>query len=366
MIAGRATTEGTQRYRARTSEAAAGHFRDVDRLAWSSIGIGTYLGNSDAATDRLVTAATVAVVGGGINVIDTAVNYRYERGEKSVGAALAELIGKGGIKRDEIVVCTKGGFLPHPDRGRWFQREYAAKGTDGIGMKDLVADSHCMHPAYLAGEIERSRANLGLQTIDVYYVHNPESQLRHVDQATFDARIAAAFVRLERAVAEGTIGAYGLATWGAFRVPEGQPGHISLARMKDLARRAAKGGADHFRFIQLPLNLGMREAVELPTQKVGGRLVPAIPAAAVLGLHPVASGSIAQGGLKALPVWIADRMGKDFASDHQRALQYTRSAPGLAAALIGMKQPAHVQENVALAKVPPLGPQAFAGLFRRA
>ena len=94
-------------------------------------------------------------------------------------------------------------------------------------------------------------------------------------------------------------------------------------------------------------------------------MVPAIPAAAVLGLHPVASGAIAQGGLKALPALLMDRMGAGLASDHQRALQYTRSAPGLAAALIGMKQAAHVAENAALCRVPPLGPQALAGLFRR-
>lgn len=364
MISGRATAEGTARYQARMN-GAPGHFRSVNGLVWSSIGIGTYLGNPDDKTDALVTEAVLASLRAGVNVIDSAGNYRYERGERSVGAALAQLTGKGGATRDEVIVCTKGGFLPHPERGRWFEREYAAKSTDGISMQDLVGDSHCMHPAYLAGEIERSRRNLGLKTIDVYYVHNPESQLRHVDTATFEARIEAAFARLERAVAEGTIGAYGLATWNAFRIAEGKPGHMSLARMKELARRAAKGGDDHFRFVQLPLNLGMREAVELPTQKVGGRLVPAIPAARVLGLHPVASGAIAQGGIKALPAWLGERIGKDFTSDFQRGLQYTRSAPGLAAALIGMKQARHVQENTALAKAPPIAADVFQSLLKR-
>ena len=42
---------------------------------------------------------------------------------------------------------------------------------------------HCMSPAYLENQIERSRRNLGMETIDLFYVHNPESQL-----ATFPAR----------------------------------------------------------------------------------------------------------------------------------------------------------------------------------
>ena len=68
-----------------------GHFRDAQRLAVSSLGIGTYLGNPDENTDRGYTAAIVEAAQNGINVIDAAINYRFQRSERSIGAALTEL-----------------------------------------------------------------------------------------------------------------------------------------------------------------------------------------------------------------------------------------------------------------------------------
>jgi aryl-alcohol dehydrogenase-like predicted oxidoreductase len=360
-IAGHATPEGTARYRDRFAAAAAGHFRSAEGLAWSSIGIGTYLGDADEATDRLVEGAVASAARAGVNVVDTAVNYRYERGERSVGQALAALTRAGEVARDEVIVCTKGGYLPNPAGRRWFESEYVGRGPDSPGAGDLAGDSHCMHPAYLAGEIERSRRNLGLEVIDLYYLHNPESQLRHVDRATFDARLEAAFRALETAVRAGRIRAYGIASWSAFRVPPGRPGHVSLARAKEIAGRAAGGGPDHFRFIQLPVNLMMPEALRAPTQTVGGEVLPAIPAAGRLGLHAVASAAIAQAQLKEIPAPLKERLGPGLASGYQQALQFTRSAPGLVTALVGMKQPAHVAENLSLVGVPPLSAADFAG-----
>jgi aryl-alcohol dehydrogenase-like predicted oxidoreductase len=105
-----ATAEGTRRYAARFPKAIDGHFRDAQRLALSSLGIGTYLGNPDEKTDRGYTAAIVAAAQAGINVIDAAINYRFQRSERSIGAALVELETKG-IARDELILCTKAGYL---------------------------------------------------------------------------------------------------------------------------------------------------------------------------------------------------------------------------------------------------------------
>jgi aryl-alcohol dehydrogenase-like predicted oxidoreductase len=220
-----------------------------------------------------------------------------------------------------------------------------------------------MHPAYLKGELERSRTNLGVATIDVYYVHNPESQVGKVSDAIFHSRLRAAFAMLEEAVAAGTIRAYGIASWNAFRVKEGERGFISLARAKALAREAADGD-DHFRFVQLPLNLAMREAVTLPTQRIGDAVVPAIPAARALGLEVVASGAIAQARFGALPAKLTARLGATLVDNAPRALQYTRSAPGVLTALVGMKQPTHVAANLALVGIAPLGAAAFDSLFK--
>src|ERR1700693_1684586 len=111
-----ATAEGTGSYAARfAATAAPKHFRapvncSAPAPLLSSIGIGTYLGQPDEATDRSYTAAMVAAVQGGINVIDSAITYRYQRSERSIGAALRELQSKG-FAREELFLSTKGGFL---------------------------------------------------------------------------------------------------------------------------------------------------------------------------------------------------------------------------------------------------------------
>jgi aryl-alcohol dehydrogenase-like predicted oxidoreductase len=132
------------------------------------------------------------------------------------------------------------------------------------------------------------------------------------------------------------------------------PGHSVPGGRRASRSRASHGGPDRFRFVQLPLNLAMREALEATTQPVGGEVLPAIPAAGRLGLHAVASAAIAQAQLKEIPAPLKERLGPGLASGYQQALQFTRSAPGLVAALVGMKQPAHVAENLSLVGVPPL------------
>jgi hypothetical protein len=65
-----ATPEGTGRYRHRFPNAASNHFRNQQGLTLSSIGIGTYLGNANAATDQSYTESIIHAVKLGANVID--------------------------------------------------------------------------------------------------------------------------------------------------------------------------------------------------------------------------------------------------------------------------------------------------------
>ena len=188
-IAGRATEEGTARLAARHQGALGkGHYSRAKNLNWSSVGIGTNLGGQDDASDALVADAVEGVVAGGLNVIDSAANYRRGRGEESVGVALDRLFTKSTVQRDEVIVCTKGGYLPHG--GAWFEEHFVGQGT--ITAEDMVGGSHSMHPEYLDSQLERSRLNLGVDTIDVHYVHNPEAQAGKVVPEVFDARMEAA------------------------------------------------------------------------------------------------------------------------------------------------------------------------------
>ncbi len=356
MIKGYATSEGTAAYRARLGDRAAErHFRSWQGLRLSSIGIGTYLGEDDPATDSAYTEAVTRALELGFNVVDSAINYRSQRSERAVGAALGALVGAGRLAREEVLLATKAGFLAFDggrpaDPGGYFRETYLRPGI--LRAEDVVAGSHCMTPRYLADQLERSRANLGVETIDVYYVHNPEMQLSEVERPAFLERVRAAFEFLERAVAAGKIRFYGTATWNGYRQPPAAADSLSLSELVAIAQEIA-GESHHFRVIQLPYNLAMMEALTSATQQVGQEMMPVLEAAQRLGIYVMASASILQGKLaRGLPPALGQVL-TGLETDAQRALQFVRSTPGVGTALCGMKRVAHVEENARLVSLPP-------------
>ncbi len=361
-----ATLEGTTRYRERFSDhAATNHFREQQNLLLSSIGIGTYLGDADDETDARYTAAVVRAVELGANVIDTAANYRFQRSERAIGNALRELTEAGGSAREELVICTKGGYLPFDgapprDVRRYLEETFVSTGV--ADLSDFAGGSHCMTPRYLQHQLRQSLRNMNLAGVDVYYIHNPESQLGHVSEAEFYTRLQAAFASLEESRTQGQLKFYGVATWNGFRVPTGDSGYHSLERMTAIAR--AGGGESHgFRFIQLPFNLAMPEALTLRNQTVDGKALSTLAAAAELGVTVISSASIFQGRVAhGLPPDLREALGS-LKTDAQSAIQFVRSAPGITTALVGMSTAAHVEENLKLVEVEPLPPEQFMTLF---
>lgn len=359
-----ATSEGTKRFAEKFSNAAKEHFRAAQDLIVSSIGIGTYLGNWDAETDKNYIEAIVRYVELGGNVIDTAANYRFQRSERNIGAAL-EILFEKGFRRDEIVICTKGGYLPFDgerptDPRRYFEETFVKTGI--ATFDDLVSGSHCMTPNYLQSQIDQSLKNMRLDSIDVYYVHNPESQLGEIDENTFEMRLASAFEKLEENRANGKLRFYGVATWNGFRVSPQQRGFHSLEKMVNIARQV--GGENHgFKFIQLPFNLAMPEALLFPNQQLNGKVSPTLKAASELGVTAVSSASILQGKLAAnLPDGLRKELG-NLSTDAQGSIQFVRSTPDLTTALIGMSKRAHVEENMSLVEIEPLTPEKYGELF---
>jgi len=353
---GFATAEGTAGYRKRLgARAGKGHFKTWQGLLLSSVGIGTYLGEADEETDRAYEAAVRRALELGVNVVDSAVNYRHQRSERSIGAALRGLVSEGALAREEVLLTTKGGFIPFDgavpaNPNAYFTETYLRPGV--LTAADVVGGSHCMTPRYLADQLDRSRANLGVDTIDVYYVHNPETQLAVVDQPAFMARLRAAFEFLEGAVGDGKIRWYGTATWEGYRRPATARDYLSLPDLVGLAREVA-GERHHFRVIQLPFSLAMTEALTLTNQQVGKASLSVLQAAERLGVYVMTSASILQGKLaRNLPPALSQVL-EGLSTDAQRALQFVRSTPGVGTALCGMRQMAHVEENALLVSVPP-------------
>jgi len=329
-----ATSEGTSRFVNRFP----GHrdnafYRTVLNLSVSSVGIGTYLGPSDDAADCAYTAALVAAAENGINVFDTAINYRAQRSERCVGAALKQL------QRDEIVVCTKAGFFTP-----------GAEPAD-LAHAELIGGMHSMAPGFLVDQAERSRANLGVDTIDVLYLHNPETQLGFVRGDEFESRLARAFDRLEQLVERKVIRWYGAATWEGLR-----KGALRLDRMAALAEKAG-GPAHHFRFIQLPFNLSMIEAYVDRPESV-------LETAARLGIAVIASAPLLQTRILDHMPETVGRILPGLDTPAQRAIQFTRSTPGIAVALVGMRQREHVIENLGVARVPPAALEQYRRFYQ--
>jgi aryl-alcohol dehydrogenase-like predicted oxidoreductase len=349
----RATETGTKRYASRwQSQYVPDFFRASQQgLLVSSVALGTYLGESDDATDSLYSDAARLALSSGVNAIDTAINYRCQRSERVIGRVLQELMGEGVVRRDEIVICTKAGYVPldgAPPQSReeydqYLRREYFEPGI--LRQGDLVGGGHAISPGFLVDQLHRSMRNLGVQGIDYFYIHNPEQQLSAITPAELAGRLRAAFEALEACVSRGEIGAYGCATWSGLRLPAGSSGHLSLYQLATLATEVA-GAGHHFRVAQVPINLTMSEAVRVSTQRdPRGRLVHVIDAAAELGVDLVVSAPLLQGQLTHdLPDQVRDLFGGS--TDAQRALAFVRTLPAVLTAAVGMKQRAHVTENL--------------------
>ena len=321
----------------------------------SSIGLGSYLGDTDARTDAGYEAAVIRAAELGCNVFDTAANYRMGRSEQNFGNAFAKLIAAGKLSREEFIVTTKGGYLPFENgmpRNQaefldYLQNTFVKPGI--CQLSDFVQGQHCMTPGYLQNQLDNSLRKLQLDSIDVYYLHNPESQFAEVSREEFYTRLRAAFEFLESAVAAGKIAMYGTATWNGYRANADNRDYLSLEQVIATARDVA-GDNHHCKVVQLPFNLAMPEALTLGNQLINGQAVALLEAAEELGVTVMASASMLQARLTSgLPELIAETF-PGLQTDAQRAIQFTRSAPGITTALIGMSQVAHVEENLQLAQ----------------
>lgn len=360
-IEGHATREGTREFAQRAEgrhHLPPAHFRPAaGELRLSSLGLGTYIGAPDRSTDLAVEEAVrLCLTSGRINLLDTAINYRHQRAERSIGRALAGLFAAGKASREECFIATKHGYLaPDAESGlppeEWIDRELFRSGA--LSRRDLVDDSHAMSVGFLSDQLERSRANLGLETIDLVYLHNAaDAQLPVVGRTAFLERLTEAFAFYERARADGRLRYYGIATWEALRVPRSDSSFLSLEEAVAVAREV--GGERHgFRFVQFPFNLAMPEAAQLKNQPVAGERRTLFDAAAILGLACLTSVPLGQGQFA--------RMGPaaEGLTPAQTALQFARSAPGTLAALVGQKRAEHLSENLRIAELPPWGPEPF-------
>ena len=284
LYPGFATIEGSASL-ARRFGAAARRLGRTELLV-TPIGFGTYRAHVDHPGHR---QALEEALRAGVNVIDTASNYGDGGGERLVGSVIRRLCDEGVIAREQVVVVTKIGYV----QGAALE---AARRRDPPfpEVVEYLDDCwHCIHPEYLAEQLEACRERLGLARIDVLLLHNPEyllidrrnrrGQIDEVDREALMRRLGAAFRFLERAASDGLVGWYGVSS-NTLAAPEGAGERLPLEPLIEAAR--AVGGEDHrFAVVELPLNLYESAALrERATTAAGPRTALESAAAADLGV----------------------------------------------------------------------------------
>jgi aryl-alcohol dehydrogenase-like predicted oxidoreductase len=362
-VAGYATAEGTRKFmeNAFKNGMANSHFRSFNNLNFSSLGIGTYLGQLTAEDDRdLENAIYYSLKSGAVNVIDTAINYRSMKSEKNIGHAIKRLIEDKIISRDQVFISTKNGYItndgdyPTIDVLEYMHKMYISQGI--IDSKDISSGYNVLNPNYIRKCIDKSLTNMQLDTIDLVYIHNAyESWFQDISRSEFNEKIRRVFQVYEEYRSQNKIRYYGMATWTCFRLPRNEEGYLSLEDMVRIAEDVA--GKDHgFRFIQLPYNLAYREAYSLRNQTVNSdNDLTILEACNKLNIGVFTSVPLLQA--KLFDVKIPDYLGID--NQLLKIVQITRSTPNVIAPLLGQKKLNHVKENIELAKVAPLNNSEF-------
>ncbi len=367
-----ATPSGTSDYAKKFSS-----YRDFyikfDALTFSKISLGTYSPEPYWEDNYLYSFkdSVKVAIENGINLIDTASNYRYGESEKEVGSAIKDLIADGTIKRENVIITSKGGFIqleyPFPENPyEWIEKNIVTPGFAKTSQIEL--DEHCMTPGFLEFSLNRSLKNLGLSTIDIYFLHNPEFEKIGKSEEEFYHCIKLAFEKFEEMVDMGKIRYYGIATWNGLLYTEDSQEFISLQRVVDIAREVG-GKNHHFKYLQVPFNLAKTTALTLPNQPLAdGKYYTLVDAAKKLDLGVMGSSSLLRMNLfkrqfKPEISYVLDPTTK-LTTNIQLALQFVRSARGFISNAFGAKYDLHVKHNIEIANIKAVSTSMFNLLFK--
>ena len=340
-MASYATKEGTFGYLKQFPKYSRDFYRYNGEAFVSSLGLGTFRKEPYREENYVVSfkESVKKAVAGGINLIDTAINYRYQMSEREIGEALSELFAEGKASRDQLFITSKAGFIPldfpFPENPyEWIDQTLI---KSGLAAKDeIIIDQHCLSPKYLRWSVEKSLENLGIETLDVLFLHNPEVQLGYVDYMTLRIRIADAFKLFEQLVEERKIRAYGVAAWNGFLYEDGHTEYLSLKDIVSIAEEVG-GPGHHFKYVESPFNLAKPHAFAYANQKgPDGRYYTLLQMNLFKGKFDER---------------VRELLGAGELTDVISALQFARSG-GVLSALFGAVDPRHVEDNLLLSYLP--------------
>ena len=257
------------------------------------IGLGTHLGSFSDEDSRLYTDAIIFAVKNGITMIDTAINYRGMRSEKDVGNAVSTLISSGIIKREDILISSKAGLLFGDITSGRNPMKYL---HEVLEPKEIQLSDFCecdglyqtLNPDFFEIALQTSLQNLGVNTIDVHYIHIPEITRAKLTEEEFYKRITKLFAWYEDKVKEGKIRFYGLALEVLAMEPAEEKWYIDIERVEQIARETSNENS-HFKYIQIPYNIQYPYAASVQNQSYRGEKCTLVEAAHRIGLKVIGS-----------------------------------------------------------------------------
>lgn len=377
LIRGHCTMMASKQYAASFGkDNAEGHYSDFlnVHLRLSSIGIGTFPGAPTDKVDAQYAEIVAQALIHGINVVDTGAHYRYGRSAAAVGAGVKKAL-KAGVKREQMFLISKGGFLsfrdgPPPDLQAWFDSEIVAQ---GLGHAEDLTQAHCISPEYIGFQLELSRQLVGVETLDAFLIDQPEVHIPAIGKDQLNRKLEKVFMVLEQAIKDKKLRYYGISTFNGFRVETDNPLFQSITSMQGHAEKAARAiwkddQAKHqFKVVQMPFNQVMQEGFTRFSQTTGqGNIGSTIQAAHQLGVYLMASHTLFKGHLASQAMDAVMQAMPMLKNDAQRAIQFNRSTPGVGTTLVGVSTPAHLEDLLAVAKLPPLDKTAYLKMYQRA
>jgi len=211
---------------------------------WSRVGFGTYrVRHTDSDHESALHKALMS----GINVVDTSSNYMHGSSELLVGKVVNGLIAAGQLRRKDVKIVTKFGYMQGPN----LQRHYA-----GLTFPETVEYQkhlhHSIHPDFMLDQLSRSLERLQVDHVDTLLLHNPEYYLKKTSHGAVIAearaemlrRIYKAFVALEREVQKrpARIKSYGISS-NSFSLPAAHDHFLPFDSLISLAEKAATEAA---------------------------------------------------------------------------------------------------------------------------
>ena len=187
----------------------------------------------------------------GCEVIDTSSSYMDGKSEKLIGKVLEE------NPQFNPTIITKGGILNLREKDNF--EKGRAKKIDVLKTKKNMFYS--LDEDVIDYQINKSLEHLKKKNLDVFLLHNPETYFlkKGNDKGYIYKKISDAFKFLEKMVKKNKIKTYGVSS-NSFSLNPEHPSYIDLYKLIDLAN--SNGSDNNFRWIEFPLNLMERGAME--------------------------------------------------------------------------------------------------------